>query len=257
MSADCSDIRTELESWYTQATGGYLLNSLRQTTAELLSTAFGYHILQLGACRGLPLFDDCTINHRVYCSEQGGDGVDLLARSQELPLDSDSVDVVIAHHCLEFASNPHQVLREIQRVLTPQGHLLVVGINPASLLGVSNQLRGLSSRSMWYSHQAISERRLIDWLGLLGCEVQARSHLYAVPPIGSGRLREWLTRCDSWASERNLPLGGLYVVHAIKQVSALHRPGRIRPRRERLIGLATPAAASCAGAASREGDAAA
>lgn len=257
MSADFNDIQAELETWYTQTAREHLLSGMREAVSEFLSTAFGYHILQLGACRGLPLFNDCVINHRIYCCEQGGEGVDLLARGQELPLDSDSIDVVIAHHCLEFTSTPHQVLREIQRVLTPQGHLVVIGINPASLLGISTQIRGLSSRSLWYSHQPVSERRLVDWLGLLGCEVQARRRLYSVPPVGTGRLRQMLTRCDQWASRRNLPVGGLYIVHAIKQVSALNRPGRVRRRRGRLIGLAAPAAAPRTGVASREGDAAA
>jgi len=257
MSTECNDIRAELESWYKQASEGYLHVNLQETITELLSTAFGYHILQLGVCRGMPLFGDCSINHRVYCAEQGGEGIDLQARGDELPLDSDSVDVVIVHHSLEFSTNPHQTLREAQRVLTPQGHLLVVGINPVSLLGVATRMRGLSSNSLWYSHQALSERRLSDWLGLLGCEVQSRTHLYGIPPTGKGRLREWLIRADQWLRRRNLPLGGLYVLHAVKQVAAIHRPQRVLRRRERLIGLATPAATPRAGAAAREGDVAA
>lgn len=79
----------------------------------------------------------------------------------------------------------------------------------------------------------------------------------SVTPVGKGRLRRWLTRCDTWGNDYNLPLGGLYIVHAIKQVSALHRPQRLRPRRERLIGIAAAAPAPRTGTAAREGDTAA
>jgi SAM-dependent methyltransferase len=255
MGTECSDIRHQLESWYGQEGGLYLLQSTRDVLSGLLDTSFGYHILQLGVTRGHPLFTSSPINHRIYTTGAAGEGVTLLSRDDELPLESDSIDAVIAHHSLEFAENPHQVLREMQRVLTPQGHLLIIGFNPWSLHGLSARLRGLRRSSLWHAHQPVSENRLGDWLRLLGCEVQSRTRLYAVPPVGSGRLRNWLTRSDTWCNRHNLPVGGLYITHAIKQVSALHRPQRLRPRRPRLIGLAAPAAAPRAGTASREGDA--
>jgi hypothetical protein len=78
-------------------------------------------------------------------------------------------------------------------------------------------------------------------LHLLGCEVQDSSYLYAVPPAGRGRLRRALERCDAWCEAHNIPLGGVYVVHAIKQVAAQNRPRLgLRRRSQRLIGLAAP-----------------
>ena len=254
MGTECSDIRGELESWYRRENGRYLLQCARENLGDILDTSFGYHILQLGVTAGHPLFEASPINHRIYAGERPGPDINLLARGDELPLESDSVDLVIVHHGLEFTDNPHQVLREVQRVLTPQGHLLVIGFNPYSLHGLSTLVRGLRKRSLWHAHQPVSENRLSDWLRLLGCEVQSRTRLYAVPPLGRGRLRRWLSRSDAWCNRYNLPLGGLYITHAIKQVSALHRPQRLKPRRARLIGLAAPAAAPRAGSAAREGD---
>jgi SAM-dependent methyltransferase len=256
METECSDIRRELESWYDRDSGRYLLGSTREALADLLDTSFGYHILQLGITCGQPLYESSPINHRIYISGQTGGSVTLLANGDELPLESDSIDAVIAHHSLEFVRNPHEVLREIQRVLTPQGQLLIIGFNPYSLHGLGSWVRGLLRKSsLWHSHQPVSENRLSDWLRLLGCEVQSRTRLYALPPVGRGRLRDWLTRSDAWCSRYNLPLGGLYITHAIKKVSALHRPLPSRLRRARLIGLATPAAAPRTGTAAREGDA--
>jgi SAM-dependent methyltransferase len=234
----CIDILTELESWYARENGQYLLDATRQTLARRLDTSFGYHILQLGISRGHALFDGSPINHRIYAGERAGKGISLLTQAEELPLESDSIDTVIAHHSLEFSENPHQVLREMQRVLTPQGQLFIVGFNPHSLLGINTWLRSLRRNSLWRHHQSVSEQRLADWLHLLGCEVQDTSRLYTIPPAGGGRLRRALVRADQWSARHNLPGGGLYVVHAVKQVSALHRPRRpLRLRPERLIGL--------------------
>lgn len=238
MQVDCIDIFSELESWYARDNGQYLFEATRAAMQDQLDTSFGYHILQLGISGAHPLCQGSPINHRLYCAGRWSQGVGLLAEPEELPLESDSIDAIIVHHCLEFAANPHQVLREIQRVLTPQGQLLVVGFNPYSLLGCKTRLRGLMRDPLWSRHHPISEHRLTDWLHLLGCEVLDSLRLYTLPPVGSGRLRQLTMRGDAWTVRHNLPVGGLYILHATKQVVGLHRPRRFLPsRRGSLIGL--------------------
>lgn len=247
MSRQFNHILTQLESWYSGERGKYLLEHTRAVLQPHLDTAFGYHILQLGPVRDASLIDGSPINHHIHAGGRPGKGLGLICDGDELPLASDSVDVVVAHHSLEFESNPHQVLREIQRVLTPQGHLLLVGFNPLSLRGINTRCRGLWRKSPWRAHSPVSEPRLRDWLHLLGCEVQHTSYLYAVPPIGGGRLRTALEHCDAWCRAHNIPVGGAYVVHAIKQVAARNRPRQgLLSRRQRLIGLATPGSAPTA-----------
>jgi SAM-dependent methyltransferase len=241
MNGQFNDIFTQLESWYASERGKYLLEQARGVLQPRLDTAFGYHILQLGPVGGVSLIGSSPINHHIHASNRQGEGLDLICDADEVPLESDSVDVVVAHHCLEFDSNPHQVLRELQRVLTPQGHLLLVGFNPLSLRGINTRCRGLWRGSPWHAHSPVSEPRLRDWLHLLGCEVQHTSYLCAIPPAGSGRLRQVLERCDDWCARHNIPLGGAYVMHAIKQVAAQNRPRQgLRSRSQRLIGLAAP-----------------
>ena len=236
---------TELESWYTRDNGQYLLATTREAVDGVLDTAFGYHLLQTGCSRGHALFSNSPINHRIYAAEKNGAGINLLALADELPLESDSIDTVIAHHTLDFADNPHQVLREIQRVLTPQGQLLLIGFNPHSLRGIGARLRGLSRKSLWHRHAAVSEKRLTDWLHLLGCEVQDCTRLGALPLLGRGAMRRWLMRLDGWSNRHNLPGGSVYILHAIKQVSAVHRPRRQwQLRRQRLMGLVPKPAAA-------------
>jgi SAM-dependent methyltransferase len=239
MSAQRSDISTELESWYARENGRYLLHSASERLAGMLDTSFGYHLLQLGPGRGFELLDASPINHRVICAEQSSERVGLLSRLEELPLESDSIDALVAHHSLDFCDNPHQALREMQRVLTPQGHLIIIGFNPYSLLGLTTRLQGMAGNGLWQNHRKLSEHRLSDWLHLLGCEVQECSRLYSLPPVGPGRLRHWLASSDNWCASHNLRSGGLYIMHAIKQVRGLHRP-QLVSRRPRLIDLAVP-----------------
>ena len=238
MRSDCIDFFAELESWYTRDSGQYLLQATSAAIQDLLDTSFGYHILQIGVRGERSLSQGSPINHRLYCAGQPGEGVGVVAEPHELPLESDSVDAIIVHHCLEFADNPHQVLREIQRVLTPQGQLLIVGFNPYSLLGCKTRMSALLRHPLWSGHQPVSEHRLTDWLHLLGCEVLDTFRLYGLPPIGSGRLRRLMTRGDAWSARHNLPFGGLYILHATKNVAGLNRPRRpLLTRRGRLIGL--------------------
>jgi SAM-dependent methyltransferase len=234
-----SEVFAGLESWYTRANGQYLLENVRLNLEKALERAFGYHILQLGVTRHHPMYDQSPVNHRIYSAQRAGDGIGLIAHCEELPLESDSIDILIAHHSLEFEANPHGALREMQRVLAPQGQLFIIGFNPYSAFGIGACFRGLSRNSAWHHHHPVGSHRVSDWLHLLGCEVQNCSYLFAVPPLGSGRLRSALASCDGWLSGHNIPLGGLYVLHAIKQVSAIHRPRRrLLPTTERLMGLA-------------------
>ena len=241
MSRENDQIAPYLESWYGRENGRYLIASLRRSLQPILDLSFGYHILQMGAAPSCELFGDSPINHQIYTADQPGGGVNLISNADELPLECDSIDTLIAHHSLEFGPNPHRVLREIQRVLAPQGQLLIVGFNPYSLLGVGAYLRGKTRNPLWRAQHPVGRRRLTDWLHLLGCEVQSCNYLYCVPPVGSGTFRSYLSKADAWSSQHKLPIGGLYVLHAVKQVSALNKPRmRLRERGGRLIGLTVP-----------------
>jgi SAM-dependent methyltransferase len=242
MSSQSNPTSQHLKSWYQRKNGRYVLASLRAALQPILDISFGYHILQMGVAPGCELYEQSTINHRIYTGDQLGPAVSLVAHGDELPLESDSVDTLIAHHSLEFASNPHGVLREMQRVVAPQGQLLIIGFNPYSLLGAGAAARRIFARDpLWRQQHPLSRHRLTDWLYLVGCEVQSCSHVYGLPPVGSGKLNTWLAKADAWSNAHNFPAGGLYVLHAIKQVSAQNKPRiLLRERGGRLIGLAVP-----------------
>ena len=140
--------------------------------------------------------------------------------------------VCLLPHALEFASNPHQILREVQRVLVPEGHLIVAGFNPWSLWGVRRALKSGREAHYPWCGRFINLPRLKDWLALLGFEVAGgRMSCYA-PPFSR---EQWLGRFRFMeaAGDRWWPIGGgVYFVDAVKRVpgDARHYTEVERPR---------------------------
>ena len=139
--------------------------------------------------------------------------------------DAASLDLVILPHALELARDPHLALREVERVLVPEGRVIIVGFNPASLWGARQKigrLRRRLSRSsgelfLPHSGEFVGYRRLRDWLRLLSFEVESGRFGCYIPPVTSAK---WLARFG-WmekAGDRWWPIcGGVYVVRAIKR----------------------------------------
>lgn len=226
------EISRALESWYATEPGEELCEVIRARLEPVLDLSFGYHILQSGPLPTRSLITQSPINHQIFACSAVDRSASMFCHGDELPLESDSVDTVVAFHALEFDEHPHGSLREMQRVLRPHGHLIIVGFNPLSLLGASQYLRGLKKNSLWnrQRHRPVSLHRLTDWLRLLDCELESAQHLFPIPLVGKGRFRRAVGRVDEWASDHSLPGGGIYIAHAIKQIAGIRRPRSLRAR---------------------------
>ena len=239
MSTDSSDIRHQLECWFDTPAGQYLLLRERELVARRLEQVFGYHLLQLGISGRHSLADDSTLSHKIIAAGSERADAGLVTEADSLPFTSDSIDVAILHHSMDFAENPHQLLREVQRVVAPHGHIIVLGFNPWSLFGLGAAAHGLLPGSLWQHATPMSVGRLRDWLHLLGCEQRSVGYTFATPSWGSGRGHQWLRACDNFCTRHNWALGGAYALHSQKQVTPI-TPIRMRWKRSvsgRLIGL--------------------
>jgi SAM-dependent methyltransferase len=167
-------------------------------------------------------------------------GAALIAESAALALQSDSVDVIFLPHTLEFEPDPHEVLREVGRVLRGEGELIVLGFEPLGSWSLRNAFtRGGCPPGI---RRTISESRLADWLKLLGFEVGAADRYLYAPPLRALRTsqaRGWFERVGRRAWPR---LSGAYLLHARKRIHSM-TPVRLRNRmRTAVIGIAEPAA---------------
>ncbi len=234
-----SDVTGRLQQWFGVSPGRYLLEQEELCLQRLLPNLFGYYLVQLGPagiCAGL--LRTCRIRTRLVVDrmDRGPEGAKMvLADFQRLPIASESVDVVVFSHALDFSVDPHQVLREAERILIGEGRLIILGFNPWSLWGFWKLLFGRSGQVPWCG-RFLSQRRLHDWLFLLGFEVEEVESIMFRPPLpqtGMMRRLQFMERLG----RRFWPFfAGAYVIHAVKRVSTPTLVGHRWNRQARLLG---------------------
>ena len=213
---NCKVSAQSLSEWFASGQGSYVLKREQDYFDHTVSDIFGYNAVQLG----LPEYDFLNSSRmplRFKAGAQEGNHVRLCC--DELPFDSDSLDLVLLPHVLEFADNPHQILREVERVLRPEGNLVISGFNPFSLWGLHRAM-GRKQGYPWCG-RFIRLPRLKDWLALLGFEVAGGRFAAYAPPL---HQTKWLERFafmekagDRWWAVS----GGVYYLHAIKRVPGM------------------------------------
>ena len=217
-----------LDQWFETPPGRYLLAWERLRYADAVSDVFGYHALQLG----LPELDALASNrmpHRWLACEQPTTRAPTALRTDfaVLPFAQASLDLVVMPHTLEWGADPHATLREVERVLVPEGKLVLTGLNPASLWGLRQRRARMFRQWGWgqlYLPDAggfIAYRRLRDWLRLLDFEVQSSQFGCYRPAVDSDH---WLER-TAWmdtVGQRWWPiLGAAYCIVAVKRVRGM------------------------------------
>ncbi|MES3020704.1 MAG: class I SAM-dependent methyltransferase [Pseudomonadota bacterium] len=241
-----------LDGWLQSAAGEYVRAWEQHCLDEMTADIFGFNAVQIG----LPQIDALAANRmpnkwqaatRSSSAEQlllapGGRQIAVALDFADLPFASQSLDLVVLPHVLEFAAEPHQVLREVERVLIPEGQLIICGFNPASLWGLRQGLGRMTGHHyLPIAGEFISMPRMKDWLKLLNLGV-TRSHFgcYA-PPC---RSSVWLKRFAfmEQAGQRWWPyLGAVYMVHAIKRVKGMTLIGPAWNKKSAAANQAVPA----------------
>jgi len=206
-----------LSDWFATPLGQYLLERERAYLDDVTPDIFGFHALQLGLA-GIDLLRETRIAHRmrVACTDQP----DVYAKCHELPFASQSIDLVLLPHVLEFAEEPHAVLREVDRVMMAEGRLVIVGFNPWSLWGLRSSVGPSRAEFPWNGH-FVSLLRVKDWLALLGFDVSAGRLTGYAPPFDNERLRRRFGFMEP-AGDRWWAVGGaVYMLQAIKRVRGM------------------------------------
>ena len=177
-----------------------------------VSNIFGFNAVQLG----LPQMDSLKNSRMPHILHVGNNAGEVLCESDYLPFSENCIDLICLPHVLEFSENPHQTLREAERILVPEGHLILTGFNPISAWGVK-QVLSQDKNYPWHGH-FFTLSRIKDWLALLGLEyVSGQMHCYE-PPINN---QQWLNRfavMDKLGSRWWPMMGGVYFIVAKKRV---------------------------------------
>lgn len=231
----------ELSAWWNSVLGRALISAEAELLSEALEDVFGWEFLQIGAWgAGRELLAGTRTRRRTVITPIPlSEGPDVFGRPSHLPIVSDLVDAALLPHALEFATDPYAVLREVARVLIGEGQLLVLGFAPTSLWGLRSRFvrRGFPPGL----RRLLSERRVREWLILLGFEVTAtRRYLYRGPWSRGHESRGGNTRMLRRGLFNPLPASA-YLIKARKRVRTLTpiRP-RFKERPAVLGGLVKP-----------------
>ena len=249
----------DLQDWFQTPQGRYMLDWERSQMDQVVADIFGYHALQLG----LPALDALQANrmpHRwlasgslvsqptslaataippdgttVADSGQRGPGcaagVQLACDFAALPFPASSLDLVVLPHTLERDADPHATLREVERVLVPEGRVVICGVNPVSLWGLRQRRAhlyrrfGVGELFLPREGEFIGYWRLRDWLRLLSFEVESGRFGCYRPAVASEQWLErfqWLDR----AGPRWWPIfGAVYFLVAVKRLRGMRLIG--------------------------------
>ena len=212
------------QAWLETTLGQYLLGHERAMFDGAVADIFGFNALQIGFLE-VNLLANSRIPHLLYVDEQvGGLKCDALCQCDALPFDANSIDLVLLPHVLEFSENPHQTLREVERILVHEGYLILTGFNPFSAWGVRRLLtKKLDGEITSYPWQGdfFSQTRIKDWLALLGLEFVSVSTCCYNVPYNHAKWFNRLKLLDNIGSKCWSMLGGMYFIVAKKRVAGM------------------------------------
>ncbi|NOZ10276.1 MAG: class I SAM-dependent methyltransferase [Gammaproteobacteria bacterium] len=222
--AKAVDLSQELTDWFHCPMGQTLQRLEGDRLADVLSKLYGPVAVQIGRYGDADFLQASLAATRIvleYPSWGGGHNeVGVRAQPDALPFDTKSIHVAVLPHTLDFADDPHGVLREVDRVLMPEGHVVIIGFNPLSLWGIRKWMRlpvvGRRQQVPWCG-QFLRLARIKDWLALLDFETIAGNMLYYRPPVGNAVLYEKLRFLEP-AGDRWWPmLAAVYILVAKKR----------------------------------------
>ena len=225
--------------WLETALGEALLQLESRNVEEALDGIFGEQCLQLGLWGDSRSFLRFTRTQRSCLISESFDGSpSAVAELHRLPVESDSIDAVLLPHTLDYSDRPHAILREVDRVLRPNGQVVILGFKPGGLWGLRRLIPGAGMPPG--ADHLISERRLKDWLQLLDMRIHSSLRYFFRWPLPGNKARgstQWERRGQAWWPE----LAACYMLTAQKRVGTLTPVRPLWRRKPQVVtGLAEP-----------------
>ena len=207
------------QHWQAFDRGDALKKACQRVCNDLASRMFGYYLVKLGPLSAEIALPDCPIRHQVALNTHG-DVAQARALNTELPIQGNSVDAFFLSLELDFASDPHRVLREIDHGITANGCILLCCLNPFSAAGITKYMP-VARKHPLKRARFFSPMRVKDWLHLLHYEVIEERYFFLSTRVystvvaitaQSNALDAALLRALSW-------LDGIGVLFACKKTN--------------------------------------
>lgn len=241
-------------SWQELPNGEAIVTEINQMLKPWWPKFFGYYLVTIGALSRNICSDNSVIHHKINIASKDVSHLDSAVRDtkssgkhhfiqsdiDDLPLIKRSVDVCILSHALEFSLDPHHVVREANRVLIPNGYLVITGYNPFSLAGLNKWLPYRKEQTPW-NERFFSSMRIKDWLHLMGYEILMDEQCLHSTLVGKMKHGKIISALKAFAQNYLQSLGSIYVIVAKKrelpltpikpkwQIRTEFKPGKVAP----------------------------
>jgi len=203
------------QEWFASPLGRYLIDLEYKYINPVVVDTFGFYAIQMGNF-DIDFLDHSRIQNKFSLNSNQAD---LMTSNEALPFEESSVDLFIAPHILEQMAEPYELLKEIHRVLMPEGRLIITGFNPVSLWG----LKRLLSFDIDYPWNAkfISLGKIKEWLPIVGLEmVEGKMGCY-IPPIQQSSWQKKIEVMEKLGDRWWPMLGGFYFLVIQKRVQGM------------------------------------
>jgi len=163
-----------LYTFYQTPKGQSLLREERGLIDRSLEQVFGLHMVQLGIPSANDLLKNNRVSHKVLANDVSlyvsGKSSFVQTNIDYLPFKPDSIDAVLMPHTLETVADPYHLLRQVDKMLIGEGHLLLTGFNPFSCQMLRQRFS--ENRQAFKQANLLRPHRIIDWLNLLGYDIE-------------------------------------------------------------------------------------
>lgn len=215
--------QTFLYRFYQTEKGRALFRQEKHLVDQALAQVFGLYLVQLGITSSQSLLDNSRVSFKVVTNPESLriDGADFIQSDLDyLPIKADSTDVVFMPHTLESVVDPYHLLRQVDQMLIPEGHVLISGFNPVSCQVMRNRLG--ENRHAFRQANLLRAHRVIDWLNVLGYDIEM-VHYSSISCLAREEHDlgwRWVERIEGWLNRAGFDFGNVYCILAKKRIAS-------------------------------------
>ncbi len=228
--------KNALSHWFASSSGKRLIEQEEALLKLVLPNLFGMHCFVSGIHYPTEALNECYIRHHFHSSvltpEQAKGMVEnslnpsdspqqVVTSLSSLPFRSNSVDAAILFHSLDFETNIYRAVKEVARITTPGGTMVIVGFNPLSLWGIYRLFRWRSQQTAPWCSNFISMPRLSDWLKLLDFEIEGYKTAFHFPSLHVSSWLDELVYLQRLSARWGSQFSGVYVLVSKKRREAM------------------------------------
>lgn len=216
-----------LKDWFDTLPGLVICQQEKRLLDDALKNLFGYFLIQLGSVSNESLLTNSRITSKVLVDETLPQNTEktglhwVQAELDFLPIGKEKADVVVLPHTLETVDDPYYLLRQVDSMLLPEGHMVITGFN--GLACMPFRLKYLARLNGFNQAQYRRVSRLKEWLAVLGYEVKLVNYSPVMCFAANEKYKSWarfIEKLEQALQRLGLNFGNVYCVVAKKHVDS-------------------------------------